>query len=58
MFSLGLQVYKQYLLWGLKSIYSTYFGLFGALGFCYSDRGIGATLCVAGRGEGRSLEKP
>ena len=30
--SLGLQVDKQYLLWGLKSINSTYFGPFGVLG--------------------------
>ena len=28
----GLQVCKWYLLWGLKSINRTYFGLFGALG--------------------------
>ena len=31
--SLALQVYTQYLLWGLKSINSTYFGLFGAPGY-------------------------
>ena len=29
----GLQVYKSYLHWGLKSINNTYLGLFGALGF-------------------------
>ena len=28
----GLQVCKWYLLWGLKSISRTYFGLFGATG--------------------------
>ena len=31
-YSQGLQVWKWYLLWGLKSIHRTYFGLFGALG--------------------------
>ena len=31
--SLGLQVYKYYLLWALKYIDMTYFGLFGAPGF-------------------------
>ena len=30
--TLGLQVYKYDLLWGLKSVNSTYFGLFGAPG--------------------------
>ena len=30
--TLGLQVYKQYLLWGLMSIKAIYFGLFGVLG--------------------------
>ena len=29
----GLQVCKWYLLWGLKSMNRTYFGLFGAPGF-------------------------
>ena len=30
--TLRLQVYKQYLLWGLKSINGAYLGLFGVLG--------------------------
>ena len=34
---LGLQVCKQYLLWGLKYINMTYFGLFGAQG--YTEQG-------------------
>ena len=33
----GLQVCKWYLLWGLKSINRTYFGLFGALGVSYIE---------------------
>ena len=32
---LGLQVYKYYLLWALKYIDMTYFGLFGAPGLWY-----------------------
>ena len=33
----GLQVYTQYLLWGLKYINMTYFGLFGGPGYILSD---------------------
>ena len=35
--SLWLQVYEKYLLWALKYINGTYFGLFGALGFGASN---------------------
>ena len=36
----GLQVYKWYPLWGLKSINSTYFGLFGAPGIGFIVYGV------------------
>ena len=35
----GLQVCKWYVLWGLKSINRTYFGLFGALGYADGTKG-------------------
>ena len=38
-YSQGLQVCKWYLLWGLKSINRTYFGLFGGPGIGTGFRG-------------------
>ena len=35
--SLGIHVHKSYLHWALRSVNSTYIGLFGSLGF-YKDR--------------------
>ena len=51
--SLGLQVCKCYLLWGLKYVNMAYFGLFGAPGF--QNSGI---YCMATGSSAKTLRTP